>query len=509
MKRMKKLLVCLMTTVLILGICLPANTQTASAVTEAEQKTYEMMKGSMIEPEKIWTNGTQLLDGKGTLWSFKQYIDGHWSMEGIVSKTAENLVDAGGIFVTADGIPTSTLEGWPEDKKIKWADTKRDVGVDGKYSYAVVDEDGNLWVWGEAHDGNLGVLEQDGFVEKPKKIMKGVEKAYFITGGGCAIKEDGTLWSWGSSGPFIKESDKDAIVWYEHDAYGYNEYATTSKPVKVMSNVKDIWWSGEIVVLKTDNSLYVDKKKVDEDVVDVFVCLANESVNDKFLQTVLYLKEDGTLWGYGMPYNLGLEKGNTYFVEKGYTYISAGKGEVVVPDKKIYYQCVPTKLMENVVAILNGSHYEGLVDQIYVMNKYGAVFELSHDGQKKISPNSMMYLFYYELEEELNASEQKIKDGIESTTIKVKSAITADGKIKLTWTKSKGYGVDYYEVYRSTSKTKAFNQQYVTSKGTQKSYKNTSVKKGTRYYYAVRGVREINGQKYYTQWSNLANRKVQ
>ena len=507
MNYIKKLLVCLLTTVLVLGICLPANTQSASAMTEEE--IYEYMKGSMIDPEKIWTNGTQLLDGKGTLWKFKQYIDGYWSMEGTVTQTAENLVDAGGIFVTSDGTPVSTLEGWPEGKKVKWADLKCDVGVNGRYSYAVVDEDGNLWVWGEAYDGGLGVLEQDGFVEEPQKIMKDVEKVYFSGVGGCAIKEDGTLWSWGPSGPFLKESDMDAIVWYEHDAYGYKEYATTSKPVKVMNNVKDIWWSGEMVVLKTDNSLYVDKKKVDEDVIDVFVCLAYESVNEQFLQTVIYLKEDGTLWGYGMPYNLGIEEGNTYFVEKGYTYISAGRGEVVVPDEKYSYQCVPIKLMENVAAILNGGHDEGLVSQIYVMDKFGSVYKLSHNKTEKIHPNSRMYLFYYELEEELPASEQKIKDGIEATTIKLKSALTSDGKIKLTWTKSKGYAVDYYEVYRSTSKAKAFNKQYVTSKGTQKSYKNTSVKKGNRYYYAVRGVREVNGHKYYTQWSNLANRKVQ
>ena len=105
----------------------------------------------------------------------------------------------------------------------------------------------------------------------------------------------------------------------------------------------------------------------------------------------------------------------------------------------------------------------------------------------------------------------KIIAGIEATTIKASTAKTSTGKIKIKWTKSAGYKVDYYEVYRSTSKSKVTNGKafFTTKTGSAKSYTNSkSLKKGTRYYYKVRGVRVVDGVKYYTKWSNLAYRKA-
>lgn len=106
---------------------------------------------------------------------------------------------------------------------------------------------------------------------------------------------------------------------------------------------------------------------------------------------------------------------------------------------------------------------------------------------------------------------QKTIAGIKATTIKATSSKTSKGKIRIKWTKSAGYSVDYYEIYRSTAKSsvtkgKAF---YKTKNGSVKSYLNSkSLKKGKRYYYKVRGVREINGVKYYTKWSNLTYKKA-
>ena len=102
----------------------------------------------------------------------------------------------------------------------------------------------------------------------------------------------------------------------------------------------------------------------------------------------------------------------------------------------------------------------------------------------------------------------KIIKGVEATTIKLRTVDAKKGYIKVGWTKSKGYKVDGYEVFRSVKRYSGYTKKPFFTKETSSlkaTYKNNkALKSGVRYYYKVRGYREIDGQKYYTQWSNKA-----
>ncbi|MGN0658595.1 MAG: cadherin-like beta sandwich domain-containing protein [Emergencia sp.] len=108
---------------------------------------------------------------------------------------------------------------------------------------------------------------------------------------------------------------------------------------------------------------------------------------------------------------------------------------------------------------------------------------------------------------EYNPYDERIAKGVEATTVTASAA--PDGKgIRISWEKSKGFRVDHYEVYRSVRKTSGYGDTpiYTTKYGTTLTVKNSAnLKKGTRYYYKVRGVRYLEGMPYYTQWSNAAD----
>lgn len=112
----------------------------------------------------------------------------------------------------------------------------------------------------------------------------------------------------------------------------------------------------------------------------------------------------------------------------------------------------------------------------------------------------------YSVSEEAAEQTNHIIKGVENTQLSLKSSMTEKGNIQLTWNKSPGFRVDYYEVMRSESRFSGYGTKpyYSTQSNMKTAYINTSVKAGTRYFYKVRGVREIDGQLYYTQWSNKA-----
>lgn len=97
-------------------------------------------------------------------------------------------------------------------------------------------------------------------------------------------------------------------------------------------------------------------------------------------------------------------------------------------------------------------------------------------------------------------AKEKLIDGIKNTTVTITSTYVGKTSYKLKWKKSKGYKVDYYQVYQydKLNKNKLTKRTY--SKTGFVTYRGGPVKK--KYEYKVRGVRVIDNKKYYTKWSD-------
>lgn len=115
----------------------------------------------------------------------------------------------------------------------------------------------------------------------------------------------------------------------------------------------------------------------------------------------------------------------------------------------------------------------------------------------------------------LTDKEKEIAEGIKNTVIKAKSQlVNIEGEkpaIDVFWEKSRGFKVDFYQVFRSTKKNSGYGITpfFITETGYNMEYTNTKgLAKGTRYYYKIRGVRKIGDRVFYTQFSNKVYRTV-
>ncbi|MGC2871856.1 hypothetical protein ACDL92_00990 [Ihubacter sp. mB4P-1] len=91
-----------------------------------------------------------------------------------------------------------------------------------------------------------------------------------------------------------------------------------------------------------------------------------------------------------------------------------------------------------------------------------------------------------------------------SAQVKMKNGKKA---IKITWKNASGAKFDGIEIFRSTKKNSGYGKKPIFTSKSGKFY-NTSIKKGKRYYYKVRGYIELDGVKYYSAWSTKAYRTV-
>ena len=108
-----------------------------------------------------------------------------------------------------------------------------------------------------------------------------------------------------------------------------------------------------------------------------------------------------------------------------------------------------------------------------------------------------------------SADNKRIIKGVKNTEIELETTVNKDGNIVIKWKKSKGYRVDSFEILRAVKKNGKYSKIYTTKSGKASRIVNAkNLKDGKRYYYKVRGVRTIDGKKYYTEWSDIESEKV-
>ena len=89
------------------------------------------------------------------------------------------------------------------------------------------------------------------------------------------------------------------------------------------------------------------------------------------------------------------------------------------------------------------------------------------------------------------------------------SAANGKAAIKVYWFAEDGSDINFdgYEIFRSTKRYSGYGKTPFFETG-RETYWNTAIKGGNTYYYKVRGYIELNGERYYTEWSKKAWRTV-
>lgn len=185
---------------------------------------------------------------------------------------------------------------------------------------------------------------------------------------------------------------------------------------------------------------------------------------------------------------------------------NAGSGSVTIVQK-------PTiEADENAVVTLGA---DGTTASITVKDGY----ELEDVTVNGVSKGKVTFLYGLKTGDKVVVTTQKKADdnqalieAVKNTKLVARSvnAKAPSGKkaIKVYWYEKEGskLSFDGYEIYRSTKKNSGYGTKPIFKTKKSLQYFNTSAKKGTRYYYKVRGYKMIDGKKVYTPYSLKAIR---
>ncbi len=131
-----------------------------------------------------------------------------------------------------------------------------------------------------------------------------------------------------------------------------------------------------------------------------------------------------------------------------------------------------------------------------------AAYDALDDNQKADFSKALLQKL---VDAEASIANAKITS-VESLKLSVSTKLYKGSKIRVNW-KVKDGDASYitgYQVYKSTKAQKGYKFMGKTKKSYMDNKKN--LKKGTRYYYKVRAYIDVDGERYYSDWSNKGNR---
>lgn len=196
--------------------------------------------------------------------------------------------------------------------------------------YAIIKKDGTLWMWGGNNYGQLG----DGTIvdkKEPVKIMTDVESVCLGDSYSTVIKKDGSLWMWGNNnrGRLGDGTTVDKII-----------------PVQIMTDVKAVSLGySHSAIIKNDGSLWMwgdntygqlgdgtTESKITP--IQVMTDVSSISLGEHHSGAI---KKDGSLWMWG---------DNTY-------------GQL--GNKSIINRSTPVKVMDDVISVSLGGYHSGAI----------------------------------------------------------------------------------------------------------------------------------------------------
>lgn len=218
-----------------------------------------------------------------------------------ILKTDGTLIGWGGNYNSNGGSvlssSTNILGDGTKSERLTPVDILWDVKklCNGSWHNGAIKTDNSLWLWGRNACGQIGNgITADGGQLSPVKVLENVKDASLGARHTAALKYDGSLWVWG-------------------DATYIGTSTTQTTPLKKMTNVKAVsgYFSSHVLVLKNDGTVWAFGENDYGEIGDGTTTNRTNPVqilsNVKFIEANSWqniaIKEDGSLWRWGLVYN--------------------------------------------------------------------------------------------------------------------------------------------------------------------------------------------------------------